>query len=130
MKQSNAIRKLWFSRIKRVKNDFILGIALYKIAKLYASLGQDDQAAAFFEENLKKCNVNNEEFESNEYIDTSIFLAKYYKNQGKLDHAYNYLIKLKDYEGQVYTFLIFKEKDDIHSMMREINNINSAINNN
>jgi hypothetical protein len=74
---------------------------LYKIAKLYASLGEDNKAAAFFEENLKKCTMNNEEIESSEYIDTSIFLAKYYKNKGKLDTAYNYLIKLKDYEGQV-----------------------------
>lgn len=65
---------------------------------------------SFFEENLKKCNLNNEEFESSEYIDTSIFLAKYYKNQGKLDHAYNYLIKLKDYEGQVISINILGER--------------------
>ena len=108
----------------------LLGIALYKIAKLYISLGDDEKAAAFFEENLKKCNTNNEEIESSEYIDTSMFLAKYYKIQGKLDNAYNYLIKLKDYEGQVIIFVNLKEKDDIHSMMREINNINSASNNN
>jgi anaphase-promoting complex subunit 8 len=78
-----------------------LGMALYRIAKLYASLGEEDKAAEYFEENMKKCSLSEEEVESSEYIDTVLFLAKFYKNQGKLDLAYNFLIKLKDYEGQV-----------------------------
>ena len=94
------------------------GIALYKMAKLYNAIGDIDKAAICFKENL--CRNVNEEIDTDEMIESCLFLAKYYKNKGDLDDAYNILLKLKDYEGT--------EKDEIHSIMREIINLKGSNN--
>lgn len=76
------------------------GIAIYKMAKLYYCLGDEDKAAVCFRENIKK-NSEGEEIEGTETIESYLFLGKYHKKRNELDEAYNYLIKLKDHEGQV-----------------------------
>ena len=83
------------------------------MAKLYNAIGDIDKAAICLKENL--CRNVNEEIDTDEMIESCLFLAKYYKNRGELDDAYNILLKLKDYEGT--------EKDEIHSIMREIINL-------
>ena len=95
------------------------GIALFKMAKLYNAIGDSDKAAICFKENL--CRNVNEEIDTDEMIESCLFLAKYYKNKGEYDDAYNILLKLKDYEGT--------EKDEIHSIMREIINLKGNNNN-
>ena len=76
------------------------GIALFKIAKIYQSQGDEDRAASCFIENLKKIS-NNEESENAELIESYLYLAKYFKMKGDYKEAYNYLLKLKDHEGPV-----------------------------
>ena len=50
-------------------------------------------------------------------IESCLYLGKYYKEKNMYDKAYNILMKLKDYEGS--------EKDEIHSLIKEINNLRS-----
>ncbi|MCQ2818658.1 MAG: tetratricopeptide repeat protein [archaeon] len=95
-------------------------IALYRMAKIYLEQGMEDRAAICFRENVSK--VPDDEIETPELLESCIFLAKYYKNKGQLDEAYNFLIKLKDYEGS--------EKDEIHSLMREIMSLKANSQNN
>jgi anaphase-promoting complex subunit 8 len=96
------------------------GIAMYKMAKLYFCIGEEDKAAICFKENLKRNFNLSEEVDNAEIVESYLFLAKYHKKRAEFEEAYNYLIKLKDHEGF--------EKDEIHSMMREINNLMSAYN--
>ena len=88
------------------------GIALYKMAKLYFCLGDEDKAATCFKENLKSNFTNSEEVDNAEIVESYLFLAKYHKRNYQYDEAYNYLLKLKDHEGL--------EKEEIQCMMREI----------
>lgn len=96
------------------------GIALYKMAKLYFYLGDEDKAAICFKENLRTNFNNSDEVDNAEIVESYFFLAKYHKKRGDYDEAYNYLLKLKNHEGL--------EKDEIHSMMREITNLRGNIN--
>ena len=50
-------------------------------------------------------------------IESCLYLGKYYKEKSLYEKAYNILMKLKDYEGS--------EKDEIHSLIKEINNLRS-----
>ena len=87
------------------------GIALFKMAKLYSSLGDEDKAAICFKDNLGR-NVGDNNIDSEEMVESCLFLAKYYKVRGQYEDAYNILIKFKDYEG--------KEKDEIQQLLREL----------
>ena len=91
------------------------GIALYRMAKLYDEMGEKDKAAVCFEKNLTKNFEGNIDGES--MIESCLYLGKYYKEKSLYDKAYNILMKLKDYEGS--------EKDEIHSLIKEINNLRS-----
>ena len=91
------------------------GIALYRMAKLYDEMGEKDKAAVCFEKNLTKNFEGNIDGES--MIESCLYLGKYYKEKSMYDKAYNILMKLKDYEGS--------EKDEIHSLIKEINNLRS-----
>jgi anaphase-promoting complex subunit 8 len=75
------------------------GIALYKMAKIYQTAGDEERAAACFKENLRK--NNSEEVDNAELVESYLFLAKYHRNKGEYKEAHNFLIKLKDHEGQV-----------------------------
>lgn len=44
-----------------------------------------------------------------------MFLAKFYKNQGRLEEAVNYARRLHDYSGT--------EREEASALIREINNI-------
>ena len=91
------------------------GIALYRMAKLYDEMGEKDKAAVCFEKNLTKNFEGNIDGES--MIESCLYLGKYYKEKSLYEKAYNILMKLKDYEGS--------EKDEIHSLIKEINNLRS-----
>ena len=91
------------------------GIALYRMAKLYDEMGEKDKAAVCFEKNLTKNFEGN--FDGESMIESCLYLGKYYKEKNMYDKAYNILMKLKDYEGS--------EKDEIHSLIKEINNLRS-----
>ena len=91
------------------------GIALHRMAKLYDEMGEKDKAAVCFEENLTKNIEGNIDGET--MIESCLYLSKYYKEKTMYDKAYNILMKLKDYEGS--------EKDEIHSLLKEINNLRS-----
>lgn len=95
------------------------GIALYRMAKLYDEMGDRDKAAVCFEQNLTKNVEGNIDGEA--MIESCLYLSKYYKEKTMYDKAYNILMKLKDYEGS--------EKDEIHSLLKEINNLRSNNNN-
>ena len=95
------------------------GIALYKMAKLYMEIDDYDKAAICFKENLNR-NLN-EDIDTDEMIESCVFLARYYKSKGEYEEAVGILMKLKDYEG--------KEKDEILSLMREVSNVMSSTNN-
>ena len=81
------------------------------MAKLYSSLGDEDKAAICFKDNLGR-NVGDNNIDSEEMVESCLFLAKYYKVRGQYEDAYNILIKFKDYEG--------KEKDEIQQLLREL----------
>ena len=91
------------------------GIALFRMAKLYDEMGEKNKAAVCFEENLAK-NVEGN-IDSEALIESCLYLGKYYKEKTQYDKAYSILLKLKDYEGS--------EKDEIHSLLKEINNLRS-----
>ena len=95
------------------------GIALYRMAKLYDEMGEKDKAAVCFEKNLTKNFEGNIDGES--MIESCLYLGKYYKEKSMYDKAYNILMKLKDYEGN--------ERDEIHALIKEINNLRSNNNN-
>lgn len=95
------------------------GIALFRMAKLYDEMGEKDKAAVCFEKNLTKNFEGNIDGES--MIESCLYLGKYYKEKSMYDKAYNILMKLKDYEGS--------EKDEIHALIKEINNLRSNNNN-
>ena len=95
------------------------GIALYRMAKLYDEMGEKDKAAVCFEQNLTKNAEGNSDGEA--MIESCLYLSKYYKEKTMYDKAYNILLKLKDYEGS--------EKDEIHTLLKEINNLRSNNNN-
>jgi anaphase-promoting complex subunit 8 len=78
------------------------GIALHRIGKLYESIGQYEKAAYCFKENIK-INLSNEN-ESNEIMEAYIFLARYYIKKDSFEDAFEYLIKLKNYNGPVKIF--------------------------
>ena len=59
------------------------GIALYKLAKLYSSIGDIDKAALCFRLNLSRKQMEN----SGETAEALLFLANYCKSQGKYDEA-------------------------------------------
>ena len=90
------------------------------MAKLYDEMGDRDKAAVCFEQNLTKNVEGNIDGES--MIESCLYLSKYYKEKTMYDKAYNILLKLKDYEGS--------EKDEIHSLLKEINNLRSNNNKN
>ena len=95
------------------------GIALYRMAKLYDEMGDRDKAAVCLEQNLTKNVEGNIDGEA--MIESCLYLSKYYKEKTMYEKAYNILMKLKDYEGS--------EKDEIHSLLKEINNLRSNNNN-
>ena len=96
------------------------GIALFRMAILYSYLGEDDKAAICFKENLTK-NVGENSIDTEEMIESCVFLAKYYKKKGQYDEAYTVLLRVKDYEGS--------ERDEIHKLLREITNLRVSKNN-
>ena len=59
------------------------GIALHKLAKLYVSIGDPEKAAICFELNLKRKEME----ETSETSEALIYLANYFKKQGKLEKA-------------------------------------------
>jgi anaphase-promoting complex subunit 8 len=80
------------------------GIALFRIGKLYESIGEEEKAVYCFRENIK---LNRDgESDSNELMDSYIFLARYFMKNECYDNALEYLNKLKDYNGPV-SILIF-----------------------
>ena len=87
------------------------GIALFKMAKLYSSLNDDDKAAVCFKQNLGR-NVGDGNIDSEEMVESCLFLARYYKGRGQYEEAFNILVKLKDYEGT--------EKDEIQKLLRQL----------
>lgn len=53
--------------------------------------------------------------ESSETTEALMFLAKFYKAQGRLEDAVNYARRLHDYSGT--------EREEASALIREINNI-------
>ena len=72
-----------------------------------------EKAAICFKENLKR--NDQEAVESSETTEALMFLAKFYKAQGRLEDAVNYARRLHDYSGT--------EREEASALIREINNI-------
>ena len=84
------------------------GIALHKLAKLYVSIGDQEKAAICFELNLKR--KGNEE--SSETSEALLYLAKYYKLQGKYNEAMQHAKYLHEYFGP--------DREEAGALIREI----------
>jgi anaphase-promoting complex subunit 8 len=84
------------------------GIALHKLAKLYVSIGDSDKAAICFKLNLKRKEME----ESSETVEALLYLAKFFKSQGKLEEALQYARHLHDFFGS--------EREEAGALMREI----------
>jgi anaphase-promoting complex subunit 8 len=89
------------------------GIALHKLAKLYIMMGMQDKAAICFKKNLER--KEQEQVESSETVEALMFLAKYFKEKGRLEDAVNYARRLHDYSGT--------EREEASALIREINNM-------
>lgn len=67
-------------------------IALHKLAKLYVQTNEPDKAAVCFAENLKR--REQEDVHSSETIEALNYLARYYRDQRKIEAALEYVTKL------------------------------------
>ena len=85
------------------------GIALHKLAKLYASIGDQEQAASCFGLNLERKGMA----ESTETSEALLFLAKHFKSKGKYEEAMQYARHLHDYFGT--------DREEAGALIREIN---------
>ena len=89
------------------------GIALHKLAKLYIVMGEHEKAANCFRTNLRR--KDQEEIESSETTEALMYLAKYYKSQGRYEEAISFARRLHDYSGT--------EREEASALIREINNL-------
>lgn len=91
------------------------GIALHKLAKLHASLGQSEQAAFYFRKNLER--IDSEQAEGPDLVEALLFLAQYLKARGgpNLAEAENFCTRLLDYPGPA--------KEDAKALLREIHSM-------
>jgi len=96
-------------RVERVKDKE--SIALHKLARLYAQMGDKKKAAICFEENLTR--RDNEGVESSETIEAYLFLARYYLETGDLNKAMENAKPLEDYSGT--------EREEANRIIMEIN---------
>jgi anaphase-promoting complex subunit 8 len=108
-KQNEAVKCT--ERVERVKDKE--SIALHKLARLYAQMGDIQKAAICFEENLAR--KDQENIESSETIEAYLFLAKYYKDKGDFNKALDCARPLQDYSGT--------EREEANKLIREINSL-------
>jgi len=96
-------------RVERVKDKE--SIALHKLARLYAQMGDKKKASICFEENLQR--RDNEGVESSETIEAYLFLSKYNLETGDLKKAMEFAKLLEDYSGT--------EREEANRIIMEIN---------
>ena len=87
------------------------GIVLHKLAKLYASIDDPEKAAVCFKLNLKRKEME----ESSETLEALLYLAKFFKSQGKYEEAMQYARRLHDYFGS--------DREEAGALIREISNL-------
>ncbi|KAJ7534809.1 hypothetical protein O6H91_12G004500 [Diphasiastrum complanatum] len=98
---------------RAVSNNDREGIALHKLAKLHNQLGQADQAAYYYKENLER--METDQSEGQDVVEALQFLAMHCKNQGLLEECERYCTRLMDYGG--------KAKEDAKALFREIRSV-------
>lgn len=87
------------------------GIALHKLAKLYVSIGDTEKAAICFELNLKRKEME----ASSETSEALLYLARFFKAQGKYDEAMQHARHLHECYGA--------EREEAGALIREISNL-------
>jgi anaphase-promoting complex subunit 8 len=95
---------------RALANDDREGIALAKLAKLHANMGQREEAAHFHRLNLQR--LDDEHAEGAELIEALQFLAQYAKESGSLQEAEKYCTRLLDFGGPA--------KEAAKGLLREI----------
>jgi anaphase-promoting complex subunit 8 len=95
---------------RALANDDREGIALAKLAKLHASMGQRDEAAHFHRLNLQR--LDDDHAEGSELVEALQFLAQYAKECGRLQEAEKYCTRLLDFGGPA--------KEAAKALLREI----------
>ncbi|CAG9463951.1 unnamed protein product [Pedinophyceae sp. YPF-701] len=92
------------------------GVALQKLAKLHDRLGDSQQAAYFYEANLRR--LDGEEVTTEHTSEALLFLARHNLNEGDCERAQEYASRLLDTGG--------RERELAKSLLREIRSILEA----
>ncbi|WOL15962.1 hypothetical protein Cni_G24744 [Canna indica] len=73
------------------------GIALYQLAKLHSVLGHSEQAAFFYKKDLDRMEA--EDRQGPNMVEAILYLARYYKAEGRFEESEYYCTRLLDYTG-------------------------------
>ncbi len=88
-------------------------IALFKLARLYLEMQDEDTAAAYYKRNLDAKDA--QEIEGEDTKESLLFLAHYCTRKGSLDEAEAFCERLLDFSG--------KEKEEAKTLLQELHSL-------